>query len=64
MFLSLKLCSLSIYSSMNWTFDIVPKNLIKEGKEINLYKLNVNQGTNLIAFTNIIYFNNRNQTVK
>ena len=44
-------------------FNIDPKNLIKNGKEINLYKLNVKQGTNLIAFTNIIYFNNRNQTL-
>lgn len=44
-------------------FDIEPKNLIQEGKEINLYKINIKQGTNLIAFTNIIYFNNRNQTL-
>ena len=44
-------------------FDINPKQIIKEGKEINLYKLNVKQGTNLIAFTNIIFFNNRNQTL-
>lgn len=44
-------------------FDIEPKNLIKEGKEINLYKLNVKQGTNLIVFTNIIFFSNRNQTL-
>lgn len=44
-------------------FDIDPEILIKHGKEINLYKLNVKQGTNLIAFTNIIYFNNRNQTL-
>ena len=44
-------------------FDIDPKQIIKEGKEINLYKLNVKQGTNLIAFTNIILFNNRNQTL-
>lgn len=44
-------------------FDINPKQIIKQGKEINLYKLNVKQGTNLIAFTNIIFFNNRNQTL-
>ena len=44
-------------------FSIDPKNLIKEEKEINLYKLNVKQGSNLIAFTNIIHFNNRNQTL-
>lgn len=44
-------------------FDIDPKKIIKEGKEINLYKLNVKQGTNLIAFTNIIVFSNRNQTL-
>ena len=44
-------------------FDINPKQIINEGKEINLYKLNVKQGSNLIAFTNIIFFNNRNQTL-
>ena len=44
-------------------FDINPKQIIKEGKEVNLYKLNIKQGTNLIAFTNIIFFNNRNQTL-
>lgn len=60
--------SLPVYSLKNpkkelETFEINPKILIKEGKEINLYKLNVKQGTNLIAFTNIIFFNNRNQTL-
>lgn len=44
-------------------FDINPKQTINEGKEVNLYKLNIKQGTNLIAFTNIIFFNNRNQTL-
>ena len=60
--------SLPLYSITNpkkelAILDINPKNLIKEGKEINLYKLNIKQGTNLIAFTNIIFFNNRNQTL-
>lgn len=60
--------SLPVYSLTNPKkeldiFEIVPKKLIKEGKELNLYKLNVKQGTNLIAFTNIILFNNRNQTL-
>lgn len=60
--------SLPVYSLVNpkkelSVFVIDPKNSIKEGKEINLYKLNVKQGTNLIAFTNIIFFNNRNQTL-
>ena len=44
-------------------FEIDPKKLIKKCEEINLYKLNIKQGTNLIAFTNIIYFNNRNKTL-
>lgn len=43
--------------------EIDPKEIIKQTKEINLYKLNVKQGTNLIAFSNIIFFNNRNQTL-
>ena len=60
--------SLPVYSLTNpkkelETFEIDPKKLIKKVKEINLYKLNVKQGTNLIAFTNIICFNNRNQTL-
>ena len=60
--------SLPVYSLTNpkkelSVFEIDPKNLIKEGKEINLYKLNIKQGTNLIAFSNIIVFNNRNQTL-
>ena len=60
--------SLPVYSLTNPKkelniFEIDPKKLIKEGKEINLYKLNVKQGANLIAFTNIIFFNNRNQTL-
>lgn len=44
-------------------FEIFPKNLITEGKTVNLYKLNIKQGTNAIAFSNIIIFNNRNQTL-
>ena len=60
--------SLPVYSLTNpkkelSVFEIEPQNLIKEGKEINLYKINVKQGTNLVAFTNIIIFNNRNQTL-
>lgn len=60
--------SLPVYCQTNpkkelAVFDIDPKNLIKKSKEINLYKLNLKPGTSLIAFTNIIYFNNRNQTL-
>ena len=60
--------SLPVYSLTNpkkelETFEIDPKKLIIEGKELNLYKVNVKQGTNLIAFSNIIFFNNRNQTL-
>lgn len=45
------------------TFEINSKKLIKDDKEINLYKVNVKQGTNLIVFSNVIIFNNRNQTL-
>lgn len=44
-------------------FNIKPKTLLKEAKTINLYKINVKQGTNGVAFSNIIAFNNRNQTL-
>ncbi len=44
-------------------FEINPQKLILEGKEINLYKLNLKTGTSILAFSNIIFFNNRNQTL-
>ena len=60
--------SLPVYSLANpkkelTVLEINPKEIIKEGKNINLYRLNVKQGTNLIAFTNIIVYSNKNQTL-
>ena len=34
-----------------------------EGNEINLYKLNLKKGENVLGFTNIIYCNNKNKTL-
>lgn len=44
-------------------FNIKPKTLLKDAKTINLYKINVKQGTNGVAFSNIIAFSNKNQTL-
>lgn len=44
-------------------FNIEPKTLLKDAKTINLYKINVKQGSNGIVFSNIIVFSNRNQTL-
>lgn len=39
-------------------------NIIKqEGKNINLYKINLKKGTNVISFTNIIFYDNQNKTL-
>ncbi len=50
------------------TFNIHPEKEMKEacqkqGKTINLYKINIKKGENLIGFTNCIYYNNQNQTL-
>ena len=34
-----------------------------EGNDINLYKLNLKKGENVLGFTNIIYCNNKNKTL-
>lgn len=44
-------------------FNIKPQSILKDGKSINLYKINVKQGSNAVAFSNIIVFSNRNQTL-
>lgn len=49
-------------------FDLNSENEIfeacqKNGKEINLYKVNLKKGENLLGFTNIIYYNNQNKTL-
>lgn len=50
------------------TFNLNPQEEIieacnKEGKEINLYKINLKKGDSVIGFTNIIYCNNKNKTL-
>ena len=37
--------------------------MIEDGNKINLYKINVKEGTNGVAFTNIIFYDNQNKTV-
>lgn len=44
-------------------FEINPQKLALEDKEINLYKLNLKTGTSILALSNIVFFNNRNQTL-
>lgn len=49
-------------------FNINPENEMKEavknnGDKINLYKLNVQEGTKGIGFTNIIFYDNKNKTL-
>ncbi len=49
-------------------FNINPENEIKEackedGEKINLYKVNLKRGENIIGFTNIIYYENKNKTL-
>lgn len=35
----------------------------KEEQTMNLYKINLRRGTNLISFTNSVYYNNKNKTL-
>ena len=49
-------------------FNINPEKEIEEAikgeeQEINLYKVNVKQGTKGLGFTNIIFYNNQNKTL-
>lgn len=49
-------------------FNINPENEMEEavkaeGEKINLYKLNVKEGTKGIGFTNIIFYDNQNKTL-
>lgn len=68
--------SLPVYKAMNKklnnkelnVFNINPENEIKEAilfdeNKINLYKINVKEGTKGIAFTNIIFYDNQNKTL-
>ena len=49
-------------------FDINPENEIKqamksEDNKINFYKINLQEGTNAVAYTNCIFFDNQNKTL-
>lgn len=69
--------SLPIYKAMNNKklnnkelniFNINPENEMKQAiqsdeNKINLYKINVKEGTKGIAFTNIIFYDNQNKTL-
>lgn len=44
-------------------FEINSQKLITESEEINLYKLNLKTGMNILALSNIVFFNNRNETL-
>ena len=37
--------------------------MIEDGNKVNLYKINVKEGTNGVAFTNIIFYDNQNKTL-
>ena len=43
--------------------EINPQKLITSNKKIELYKINFKSNSNLLAFSNIIFFNNRNKTL-
>ena len=49
-------------------FDINPENEIREAikngdNKINFYKINLNEGTNAISYTNCIFYDNQNKTL-
>ena len=49
-------------------FDINPENEINqaiknEDNKINFYKINLNEGTNAVSFTNCIFYDNQNKTL-
>lgn len=43
--------------------DEIKDAMIEDGNKINLYKINVKEGTNGVAFTNIILYDNQNKTL-
>ncbi|MBE5812929.1 MAG: hypothetical protein E7314_04670 [Clostridiales bacterium] len=42
---------------------INPQKLISNNRKVDLYKLNFKNGSNLLGFSNIIFFSNRNKTL-
>lgn len=44
-------------------FEINPQKLDLDGEEKEIYKINLKPGTGLLALSNIIFFNNRNDTL-
>jgi len=58
----------SVYSTQKpdnriMMFEINPKKIELDNEEVNVYKLNLKSGTNILALSNIIFFNNRNDTL-
>ncbi len=43
--------------------EVNPQKIDLEGSEVNLYKLNLKPDTSILAFSNIVFYNNRNQTL-
>lgn len=44
-------------------FEINPQKFELEGEKVDLYKINLKANTNILALSNIIFFNNRNKTL-
>ena len=44
-------------------FEIDPKKIKQNEENIEIYKINIKKGTNILALTNIIFYNNRNDTL-
>lgn len=61
--INLPVYSKSIPKNEFTLLEINPKKLVFNEKEINLYKVNLKKGTKILAFTNIIFFYNRNKTL-
>ena len=60
--------NLSVYSLQKpenriMMFEINPKNLNVDNQDLKIYKINLKQNTSLLALSNIIFFNNRNDTL-
>lgn len=43
--------------------EINPQKVDLEGNEVNLYKINLKPDTSILALSNIVFYNNRNQTL-
>lgn len=60
--------NISVYSQKKpenkiMMFEIDPKKIKQNEENIEIYKINIKKGTNILALTNIIFYNNRNDTL-